>query len=342
MATPNVGTPPKPVRHLGWTALESGRSEAHKATNAVIVAAHIADRRMAEAGDQSLSLPAVFPGDEPVFEQFDYTLDVARQKLRDARSSFSAICLPYAVALYNDYLVDAVALTILTGAPPPTADRIPGLSSLHGYLYRTTDIALESTPQMVMFEVVRAMRNCVVHGNQRADEALVSARRALRELAPNAERDWHNVTKAALPMFDHGDEIKLAALDARGAIYAAHNLARELNRQLFDWLPDRVSADIAATHYRIVRPDNVPDQPRRLKLLTGFVKMNYEMATIPPEALAEANAASRGPWPSTLPDVLGALSAEAGESNGAARRLACGKLLFAAAPSVPVMPPDAL
>ena len=338
MTGPDVGTPPNAVEHLGWQALLSARNEAHTTTNGLIAATYIADRAMVDA-DQDRYVPDVFAGDAAVFQHFNRPIREARALLDQARHGVGAIALPYAIALYNDYLVDAVALALLAGVSPPDEGRIPGLASLHRFLEKQCGISLATKPQMYMFEVVRHMRNSVVHGSRVVDDELAAARRALRDEAPNAERDWTNVTKHRLPMFRAGDEIKLSPLDARGSIYAAANLARELNVEVFRWLPAEITADLVVAHYRHVRLSKEWGHTRRERELPKFHARHYAQVPLSPHQLKAAAGRSQGGWPYALTGVLEKLRNDvSGGDKGARKRLGSARRIFEGAPSMPILP----
>lgn len=315
----------------------AARNEAHTTTNVLIAATYLADRLLGDA-DQDRFLPDAVPGDAAAFDQVNWPVKTFRALLKDSRHGIGAIALPYAIALYNDYLVDALALVLLAGVSPPADKRTPGLAALHNFLKSNCDISLEHKQQMHMFEVVRHLRNCVVHGTGIVTDELAEARRTLRDDAPDAERDWMSVTKHRLPMFKPGDRIKLGPFDARGAIYAAANLAKELNVAVFDWLPNALVADIVVAHYRHVRLDKDWTHTRREQELPKFHSRHYARVMLSSRQLRDAAGRSTGPWPRALEEVTAALHAEAESGKpGPRKRLLSAQRVFGAAPSLPVL-----
>jgi len=310
------------------------RQEANRSVNAIIAASRVADRAIAAVGDQRRYLPEVYPGDEAAFEAFNYRLGDTRSHIRDARGTLSAILLPYAVAIYNDYVVDCIAIALLGGYSPPSAKLIPGLSALHEWLAEEVKIDLSSRPQMILFDVVRQLRNRAVHGGGLADDALADARERLRVEASGAEADWLSVARSPLPNYSVGEPIHLGELDGRAMLYAAGNVARELNWELWTKIPRGLAADLVVADYRTSRRPHAWSHEARRTGVLGLAEASYSPLDLTDDECSQAIARSGGNAPPQLARVLRTLDNAAGIGNAADRkRAAMARTIFKFGPT---------
>ena len=334
MPGPNVEPQGPVILHRGWEVLTRTRQEANRAVNAIIVASRVADRAIAAVDNQGRYLPEVYPGDEAAFEPFNYRLSATRSHIRDARGTLSGILLPYAVAIYNDYVIDCVAIALLAGHAPPAAKLIPGLAALHEWLDSALGIDLSPTPQMVLFDVVRQLRNRAVHGGGSADQDLVDARERLRAEASEAEADWARVARSPLPTYAMGEPIELGELDGRAMLYAAGNIARELNWQLWQKLPRDLAADLVVADYRTRRAPPAWSHGARAAGVAAVARTAYAPLCFTAEECALAIARSGSKAPPQMAQVLSDLDAAAAIGNSAARKRAdMARTLFKFAPT---------
>lgn len=336
MSGPNVEPEGLAVHHRGWQVFTGTRQDATRAVNAMVASSRVADRAMAAVGGQSRFLPEVYPGDEAAFETFNYRLTDARKHVREARGTLSAIVLPYAVAMYNDYVVDCLAVALLAGVKPPAERIIPGLANLHALLSAgPLSLDLSSRPQMVAFDLVRQLRNRAVHGAGIADAELVAARARLTADAPDAERDWARVARLPLPEYREGEPFTLGELDGRAALYVAGNAARDLNWQIWQAISRDLAADLLVAHYRTIAPGHGWSHDVRGKSVAVLAKNQYSALNLTADEQRAAIARSEGKAPPALGSVLKSLDAAAKASGRAAdsKRADMARMIFAYGPT---------
>src|SRR6476660_8102487 len=116
---------PAPVRHRGYRDVQMLLRSANDAALGLLVGDRIARRTLEplEAEHASTPLSGLYSEDDiPDVGRFDFRVPRAVAKLQEAELELCVMAVPFAVSLYNEYLVSAAELLELAHVSrPPTS-----------------------------------------------------------------------------------------------------------------------------------------------------------------------------------------------------------------------------
>jgi hypothetical protein len=289
------------VKHRGWREFWELRTAANKALNTLIVSTDLAATAVQ-------NLPSAL--EDMRFDQVygDSFTDAHRitSKVKNTGSEFigaqhtlAAIAIPYAVAVYNEYVVEVVTLLYYNGANTLRDPASKMLGTLEQHL-----AAKGITPageQQRLFAALKEVRNVLIHRAGRVDQRLLDA---LAALTTADESAWLKATKLPFPKAARGDRLQLSPGHAQGTFWVAGNLATELNLELQTKLQRDLWLDLVVADFRQTHPAwwPVADDKGRSRLRYFANKFYGQLASQDAEleaALARAPVATEIPlrWP---------------------------------------------
>ena len=276
------------VRHRPWRDFDSVR---RAATNAVAGLGFGVALARKDAADRSSRgdnkrFSEAFPG-VPAAGEFDFGPNRAHVELTAAEATLAQMTIPFAMSLYNEYLVETVMLferwkaTGLTRAPESLT-----LGELGTHLQDAHGVALTGH-QGELLELLAHSRNRVIHYGGRAGSHLLQLRRGL---SGEAESAWERVAQRPFPDPVVGEPLVLNRRDAAAALAVVDHAASELNFTMRETFSVRFWADVAVEDYieQFPRPWHSDDRAQREKAIGGYVARDYATVGISELDIAES------------------------------------------------------
>ncbi|WP_131589628.1 hypothetical protein [Streptomyces seoulensis] len=265
-----------------YRAYEQDRIKASDAMMALLAGSRLAENTLRLTDGSSRFLPEIFPA-VPHIQRMNLTTANARTLLADAEQHLSAMAVPYALAIHEDFVQTCFGLLIKAGLT--TRGEVAGTnaSSMHRLFEQKAGQQLPREP-LEQFHLIRQMRNAVIHAGGKPKQGLVTA---ANNLSPNALADWikvagehpsARVTLGVPVTFSHGELILALAVTKR--------ISQKMNFALRDRLPREIWTDCALIDFTAEHP-NLNHLSQRKRKLTGFLRTYYQ-----PLNLTEAEIAS--------------------------------------------------
>jgi hypothetical protein len=168
--------PPALVRHRGFRDFEELSVAANDAALGLLVGARLAGKTLRERlpDEAQRRLGELYSSDQlEDVERFDFRVGAAVRKLEASERELALMAVPFAVSLYNEYLVIAVELLELHGtARPPRAAEQMMLETLMQHLAAKCGVA-PAGPQAELLDLVVKARNRVIHWGARPGQGLI-------------------------------------------------------------------------------------------------------------------------------------------------------------------------
>jgi hypothetical protein len=273
------------VRFPEYRAYEAARVDSSNAMMALLAGAGLASHLLQLTQGSSHLLPEVFPR-VPHIGRFNLESEAARVILDSADAHLGAMSVPYALALHEDFLRTCLSMLQRAGIASRSQVEV-SLAGQHSLIEKLTGDTFDSD-SLIQLDVLRSMRNCLIHGGGLVGSALISA---LQPWTKRAEAGWvklapspTRVTIGQRVVFGHGEMILALAVTTK--------LAREANRLIQRVVPRSQWADVIVADYRIETDGNIlaPDFLRKIR---GFARFNYVSLAMTDAELREAIDRSR-------------------------------------------------
>ncbi|MFC8247478.1 hypothetical protein [Streptomyces chartreusis] len=266
-----------------YRAYEQDRIRASDAMMALLAGSRLAENTLRLTDGSTRLLPEIFPA-VPHIRRMNLTTASARTLLANAEQHLSAMAVPYALAIHEDFVQTCFGLLIKAGQMTTREASDTNASSMHRAFEQKVGRQLprESLEQ---FHLIRKMRNAVIHAGGKPNQGLVNAS---NNLSSSALAQWmkvageHPATRITLGVpvtFSHGELILTLAVTKR--------LAQEMNFSLRDSLPHAVWADVALEDFATEHPQLNHISQRKRKL-TGFIRTYYQALNLTEAEVASA------------------------------------------------------
>lgn len=270
------------VRFPAYRRYEAIRTEASNAMMALLAGAQLASHLLQLTEGSARLLPEMFPRVDHI-RRFNLTTEGAREILLSAGQHLGAMSVPYALAIHEDYM--KTCLEMLAGAElctRRTAVR-SSLAGCHGSIEVATGDLFDTTC-IEQIDVLRKMRNCMIHAGGRADSKLVQA---VRIWSPAAESNWIRLAKRNPRGLAVGDAVTLSQTEMILALAVTKALAREANVMLQKALPRDQWADVVVTDMVNASPRPV-SRSIAVRTARGLARFNYRPLALSDTELAAA------------------------------------------------------
>lgn len=245
---------------------------------ALLAGSRLAENTLRLTAGSTLLLPDMFPG-VPHIRRMNLSTESAQSLLAEAEKHLSAMAVPYALAIHEDFVQTCFGLLIK--ARKMTRREADGERS--STMHRTFESKIDQKlpkDSLDQFHLIRLMRNAVIHAGGKPKPTLV---RAAANLKPPALAQWMKVTgehpklrvSPGMPVtFTHGELILTLAVTKR--------ISQAMNFLLRDNLPRTVWADIAIEDFNDQHP-TLSHIAQKKRKLPGFLNTYYR-----PLALTES------------------------------------------------------
>jgi hypothetical protein len=286
-----MSTPPRPrgaqfpeVRHRGWRDFEAVRRQA---TNAIAglgfgldLVRREAAARVAAGTDQTLG--EALGAEVPSALEFSFRPRDTAVELQRAERALADMAVPFAVAVYNEYLVDVVRLfDEFARTPGPNSTQ---LGDLHAHIATTHGVAI-SGRQRELFDLLAHLRNRIIHAGGRAGQHLVDLAKAL---SPGAQDAWTRVAGRPFPTPVPGKPLELDRGDAKAALATADHYASEMNRAMQAAFSQPFWADLVVDDYRTRHPLAWRHPLKRLDSICGYAAREYGVLGLSRQDVSDA------------------------------------------------------
>jgi hypothetical protein len=289
------------VKHRAFRDIEGLVTDANDAALGLLVGERIARANLdsLNPSDAEKQLSQLFTGKEVEdISRFDFRVPVAISKLAAAERELSVMAVPFAVSLYNEYLVAAAQLLELAhvARPPEDAKRM-FLGKLEDYLRENGVSVGGDWAALVRF--IREVRNCIVHGAGATNDAVIN--RATK-LPPKALESWATVTGRPIPLGNVGERISWEGPEIRGVFLVIRQGLSRINKGLQAVLPREFWADLFIHELWTDGHNSTPPSRSGSSLINAAKAYGYGSLALEPSELRQAIV--RFPTIGWRPDLL--------------------------------------
>jgi hypothetical protein len=246
-----------------------------------------------------MQLSQLFSEDEVEdISRFDFRVPVATDKLVAAERELSVMAVPFAVSLYNEYLVAAAQLLELAHVARPSEDaKRMFLGKLEGYL-KETGVSVGGD-WAALVRLIREVRNCIVHAGGATNNAVID--RATK-LPSKAQEAWATVTGRPIAFGNVGERILWEGPEIRGVFLVIRQGLNRINESLQAVLPREFWADLLIHELWADGHKTTPSSRSGSSLANAARAYGYGSLALRPSELREAIA--RFPTTGWRPDLL--------------------------------------
>jgi hypothetical protein len=257
------------VRFPAYRQYEELRVDASNALMGLLAGAQLSNHLLQLNRGSDQLLPDVYPN-VPHIRRFNLTADAASDILGEADVHLGAMSIAYALALHEDHMKTSLLLLADAGVISRRRAREAHAAGQHALLEETCGRSLDPLP-LEQLDVLRRMRNAVIHDGGRVGSGLVTS---IGRLTPAAHIAWMKIAKVDPRDLSTGDRLRLGHGEMLLALAVTKNIEREVNRLLQIGLPRsfwiRLAVDDAVTSMPGVLRGNAAS--RRIH---GFTRHHY-------------------------------------------------------------------
>lgn len=227
-------------------------------------------------------LPEVYPN-VPHIRRFNLTAEAASGILADADVHLGAMSIAYVLALHEDFMKTCLLMAADGGLTTRRRARDATAATQHRLLESSCGASFDAVT-LEQLDVLRLMRNCVVHAGGRVGHALHTAITALTDAAVDrwdalAESGLRGLAEGELLRFGHGEMLVALALTKQ--------VDREANQLLQAGLPRSIWADIVVDDALEQHPDSVRNGSANRKI-SGVARHHYGALAMSTDELRSA------------------------------------------------------
>lgn len=273
------------VRFPAYIRHEEGRVEANNSMIALLIGGRLSGHMLSLLDGSEAYLTDIFPR-LPDIAKLHVAVPTAQALLRSSETHLAHMAIPYSVSIHEDYLNRCIDMVCRARGQAPSTIK-PHKRKLGGIYSTLVGLGLDSPPQPMgeLFELVRKVRNQIVHENGMIGDVL-SFYRGSKQLSDS----WQRLAKRELDRRDDA-HLHIEAPELFASLGVLKRLADWLNKALQSALDRPTWAAIALEAFGAGDPKGNPDQIARQ--IRGFIRHNYGALDLTRADLTAA-AAARG------------------------------------------------
>ena len=277
------------ARFLAYRNHEDSRIEANNAMMAMLAGSRLAMHTLSLTSGSKHMLPEIFPAVEHI-GRMNLKVDSAQKLLADAESHLSAMAVPYALALHEDYVT--ICLKLLQRARLINSQGVKEASpkTMHQKFELAASYGL-SIVSMEQFNFLRLLRNAIIHAGGLPSVDLLTLSTSLSSASA---KNWEELT--GVPPYllvKPGQPVKLHQGELVAALAITKSLAEQMNEGLQGALPRDVWADLLCEDFAIELSKYKHEQQRARKL-PGYARKNFDVIGLSADEIKKA--AQRATW----------------------------------------------
>ncbi len=224
-------------------------------------------------------LPEIFPG-VPHIGRFNLRTAKAREVLVNADMNLARMAIPQILALHEDYIFSCLCMLVEARRCSKTKYNKASIKSVHEKFAEccTGDFRCETLEQ---FELLRCIRNCLIHENGSPNGEFDDA---VRAMSTKSDADWQRYTgRSPADLSDPQGALDIRHFEMIATLAITKRLRREVNQLMRDTLSEDEWIDIAYKDFIIdKRPKNAVQFRTAFH---GFVGFHYRVLNIPADKL---------------------------------------------------------
>ena len=277
------------VKFSAYRQYEDARVDANNSMIALLAGSRLAAHTLQLHADSPHQLPGLFPRVRDI-DRFNLLPGRATELLHGADAHLAAVAIPYALAVYEAFVLKVADLLEADGAPVSRARGSMNAGRMHATVYRAAQVDAPKDT-IALFHVLRCLRNAQIHRAGLASKELVEV---VSELSDDQQRQWERLTMAPLAGWPEGKHIDFTVGHLIAAFAVTKEAARALNETLQLALSRRFWAGLAVLDYaETAKPARNSSGWKRGVL--GFASFNYKALNFTAAEL-ETAAIEKGVW----------------------------------------------
>lgn len=262
----------------------ANRVTVNNAMMALLAGSRLAAHTLSLTEGSTATLAEVFPAVEHI-DRFNLRSDSARQLLNEADEHIASVALPYALATHEEFVMDMLELLKNEGRTLVTGGKQIKAWNMHEVLFQTCGYT--PPPEWLeTFQVLRELRNCIIHTggstSTRLDDAIVA-------MGASARAGWVKMHLSAQPeaLVDKG-RLVLTAENMFTAFATTKRLGREINAALGQELDTAAWARMAVEDFEATTSKSHNSSAWR-RSVVGYARQFYHGAGLTEQNLQQAS-----------------------------------------------------
>lgn len=257
------------INFARYRAYVDGRVEANNAMIALLAGSRLAAHNLQLHSGSPHQLPGLFPAVKDI-DRFNLLPDRASELLLDADAHLAAVAIPYALAVYEAFVKDAIAMLEDAEYPVSQARGALNAGRMHTTFYDAVGVA-EPSDVIPLFHVLRCLRNAQIH---HAGQLTTEVTETLDALTDAQRERWEQLTMGPLESVIEDGKLRFTIGHLIAAFAVTKEAARRINEVLGQKLSRETWAKIAVADF--AESAEHPRNSRQWKRgLLGFARFNY-------------------------------------------------------------------
>jgi len=257
---------------INYPAYREHRDAAESANNAIMalfVGSQLAARTLTLTSGSPHLLSEIFPL-VPHISRLDLTAAAASDLIDSAEVHLADVAVPHALALHEGYINSVRDLLLASGIPVPLLGLKWNASNMHTILFAALGAPVPSGHDL--FELLRRLRNAVIHNASMLDSYAVAA---VPLLSGASEARWMDVVGSPATKFVAGDKLSMGLGEVMMAFSTTRYLTAEINGALGGALPRTQWANMVVQDYADTEPIGFKSSMRLAAKLQRFAHLQY-------------------------------------------------------------------
>jgi hypothetical protein len=277
------------VKFARYRRYEDARVDANNSMIALLAGSRLAAHSLRLHEDSPHQLPGLFPKVRDI-DRFNLLPERATALLNSADSHLAAVAIPYALAVYEAFVIDAVDLLEGDGKNVNRSWGSMNAVRMHDTFYAAAGSAAP-VDTMALFHVLRVMRNAQIHRAGVATPELVVEFSKLNDVQ---RRRWEKLIMAPIEVLREGDPIAFTIGHLVASFAVTKEAARVVNEALAGSLSREFWSGLTVEDFEesAKHPRNSSGWRRGL---VGFAAHYYRPLALTEQELQEA-ARRTGAW----------------------------------------------
>jgi hypothetical protein len=257
------------VRYSDYMKYKEAVTDAGNALMALLAGSQLATHFLQLTEGSNRLLPEIFPNVLHI-SRFNLKTENAFAILNQAEIHLSAMGVPYALSLHEDYMQSCLELLIKAGVCKNINLKRTSSSEFHEIFEKSTG-QLFSADSKLQLSTLRIMRNCMMHNGGRANSSLINE---ILKWNSTLESDWKRLTQSSPVGLRIGEKIFFGHGEMILSLAVTKRIAHEANLMLQTALPKTIWADILISDLLLIDA-NLLSKSDKLRKSIGYSRFNF-------------------------------------------------------------------
>lgn len=257
------------IKFARYRAYVEARVNANNAMMALLAGSRLAAHSLQLYRGSPYELPGLFPAVEDI-DRFNLLPDRASKVLIDADAHLAAVAIPYALSVYEAFVIDAIGMLRDEGYSVSRAWGALNAGQMHQTFFDAAG-APEPTDVIQLFHVLRCVRNAQIH---HAGKVTQEVTKVLTSLTESQCKRWEQLTMGPMSSLIDNDTLHFTIGHLVASFAVTKEAARRINTVLGQKLSRETWASLAVEDFADSTDD--PRNSRQWKRgLLGFARFYY-------------------------------------------------------------------